>query len=87
MQRLSSICLHTVFVFADGFDRTSLFARNRHIDNSVIRTAAVADATTDAGVVIDTGLTVFFEADGIFRGSSYSSCVPRIRGKDLLPHS
>lgn len=45
--------LYTVFIFADRFDRTRFFARNRNINDCVIRTAFVADAATDAGIMVD----------------------------------
>ena len=41
------------FVLADGLHRTSFFARNRDVDDGVIRTALVADPTAHAGVVVN----------------------------------
>ncbi len=45
--------LYTVFIFADRFDRTRFLAGNGNIDDCVIRAAFVADAATDAGIMVD----------------------------------
>ena len=59
--------LHAIFVFTDSLDGTHLFARNRDINNRVIRTALVTFPAADASIVVNLRLAVFFEVDSVFR--------------------
>ena len=59
--------LNTVLVFADGFNWTSILARNRDIYDSVVRTAFLAFATADTQIVVNLCLAFFVEMDCVFR--------------------
>ena len=59
--------LYAIFVFRDSFYRASFFARYRHVDDSVVRTALVTDTARDTYVVVDFSLSVRFEVNCVFR--------------------
>ena len=74
--------LYTVFIFADRFDRTRFFARNRNINDCVIRTAFEM-CIRDSGM---SGVGISFGADRIFDVLNQLDLYPKeaVNGTELL---
>ena len=59
--------LHAAFVLGNRLYGAGLFARYGHIDDGMVGAVAVADAATDAEIVVDDRFAGTIEFDGVFR--------------------
>jgi len=80
--------LHPILVLADRLNRTNFLARDRDINDGMVRTALVAFTTADTSFMINLGLTVFLESDSVLRAvhiTTTSHATPA-KIRDLIIH-
>ena len=80
--------LHPILVLADRLNRTNFLARDRDINDGMVRTALVAFTTADTSFMINLGLTIFLESDSVLRAVhiTTTSHAPPAKIRDLIIH-